>query len=503
MKRFLLEFLVLGLALAGCQEKEPTQTVAGPKLVSCDPSDGARDLVGGVLTITMIFDRSIKCLPDGKAKISVDGEASIRDVTASTNKLEIGVLGLKPGETYTVTVPEGTVLGYSSNQKPAEEIRITFSMKYVEPYVPSDPGSMKPLVNPNASKEATLVYNFLQEQSGRKTLSGAQSSHSHKNDFVDFIYNNIGEHPALAGYDFLFLQFSPTPSNWNWVQNYNDISAPREQWTSGGLVSYMWHWNVPDSKEAWDNGVKNYNFDGYAFYTSDTSFDIREALKPGTWQNDFIMKDIQEVAGYLQLLEDENIPVLWRPLHEAAGNYDVYGSNGAWFWWGSQGAEPCKQLWRLLYDQLVNVYGLDNLIWVWTVDVTKGAEDQYLDWYPGDEYVDILGVDIYAQDVEAKTRQYEALVDLTGGEKLVAISECGNIPDPAKCMEAGNKWSWFMVWCTTDSNGNLALNNTDWSYNTLEHWKNVMGSPYVLNREDMPSFVIPSERSESRNLNNI
>jgi len=488
MKRVLLGFLVLWLALASCQEKEPLQKVAGPELVSCDPSDGAEGLYGSSLTVTLTFDRNIRCSAEQKEKIYVEGGASVGDVSVFMTTLSIEVSGLESGMSYTVVVPAGAVQGLGQNQKESEEIRVTFTMKEVGSYVPSDPDSMKQLVNPNASRETLYLYNFLFEQSGKKTLSGVQSSHSHKNDFVDFIYENTGKHPALAGYDFLFLQFSPTPSNWNWVQNYNDISAPKEQWGANGLVTYMWHWNVPDSKEAWNNGVNNYNFDGYAFYSDQTSFDIREALKEGTWQHDFIMKDIKEVAGYLQLLEDENIPVIWRPLHEAAGNYDLYGPDGAWFWWGRHGAEPCKQLWRLLYDQLVNVYGLDNLIWVWTVDVTKGAEDQYLDWYPGDEYVDILGVDIYAQDTEAKTRQYQALVDLTGGEKLVAISECGNIPDPAKCMEAGNRWSWFMVWCTTDSAGNIALNSPDWSYNTLDHWNNVIGSPYVLNREDMPSM---------------
>ena len=182
--------------------------------------------------------------------------------------------------------------------------------------------------------------------------------------------------------------------------------------------------------------------------------------------------------------------MIWRPLHEAAGNYNLYGPNGAWFWWGRGGAEPCKQLWRLLYDQLVNVYGLDNLIWVWTVDVTKGAEDQYLDWYPGDEYVDILGVDIYETNTDAKTRQYQAMVDMTKGKKLVTVSECGNIPDPAKNMEAGNRWSWFMVWCNSDSNGNIVLTPSDNNFklNTSEYWKTVMSSPYVITREDMPNL---------------
>ena len=399
------------------------------------------------------------------------------------------------GKTYTLVIPKGTISGFREHQDTADEIRFSFTMKYVEPYEPSDLDPVKTLVNPNASQQAKNVYNFLLEQSGKKTLSGVQSSHSHKNDFVDAVYKHTGKHPALAGYDFLFLQFSPTPDNWSWVQNYNDISAPKEQWAAGGLVNYMWHWNVPNSKTDWDNGVNNYNFDGYAFYSDQTSFDIREALKPGTWQNDFIMKDIEEVAGYLQLLENENIPVIWRPLHEAAGNYGLYegGGSGAWFWWGRYGAEPCKQLWRLLYDQLVNVHGLDNLIWVWTVDVVPTipyAQERNLDWYPGDEYVDIIGVDIYEANTDAKTRQYQALVDLTKGKKLVTVSECGNIPDPSKCMDAGNRWSWFMVWPTADDNGSVLLNSPDQNFklNTLDYWKKVMGNQYVITREAMPSL---------------
>ena len=489
MKKLLLGILGLGLLLAGCQEPvEPVvQKIAGPKLVSCDPANGAQGLTGSQLTVKMTFDQNIKCPSDKKVLISIDGEASIGNVNAYMTDLTIKVSGLEGGQSYILTVPAGTVQGYRPNQEGSEEVKLTFSMKEIIDYV-LEPEVV--LVNPKASKEARNVYNFLLEQSGKKTLSGVQSSHSHKNDFIDAVYKHTGKHPALAGYDFLFLQFSPTPDNWSWVQNYNDISAPKEQWAANGLVNYMWHWNVPNSKADWDNGVNNYNFDGYAFYCDRTSFDIREALKEGTWQHDFIMKDIEEVAGYLQLLENENIPVIWRPLHEAAGNYNLYGPNGAWFWWGRHGAEPCKQLWRLLYDQLVNVYGLDNLIWVWTVDVTKGAEDQYLDWYPGDEYVDILGVDIYETNTEAKTRQYQAMVDMTKGKKLVTVSECGNIPDPAKCMDAGNKWSWFMVWCNSDSNGNIVLTPSDGNFNlnTGEYWKQVMSSPYVLTRESMPSL---------------
>lgn len=480
------------MLLAACQEPvDPQpQEVEAPKLVSADPADGASDIEGATLDINLTFDQNVKC-PDASA-VTVSGGALVDKVHAYNTTVTVTLSSLSAGVAYTLTIPEGTIRGFRENQNAVGKIVYTFTVKADAVVPPSEHYELDPvagLTNPKASRQTVNVYKFLLEQSGERILSGVQSSHSNKNDFVDVVYHHTGKHPALAGYDFIFLQYSPTPSGWTWVQNYNDISAAKEQWENNGLVNYMWHWNVPSSEAAWKKALENYGqFDGYAFYSDRTSFDINAALTEGTWQNDFIMKDIEEVAGYLQLLEDEGIPVIWRPLHEAAGNYDVYGGNGAWFWWGRGGAEPCKKLWRLLYDQLVNVRGLDNLIWVWTVDVTPGAEDQYLDWYPGDEYVDIVGVDIYESDTGAKTRQYQALVDMTKGRKLVTVSECGNIPDPGRCNGAGNKWSWFMVWPSTDSDGNVTLTSPDWPLNTPEYWKEIMNSAHVINREDMPSL---------------
>ena len=244
------------------------------------------------------------------------------------------------------------------------------------------------------------------------------------------------------------------------------------------MVSYMWHWNVPSDEAAWKAGKENYNFDNYAFYSNKTKFDIKRALTPGTWENEFMLKDIEEAASYLKLLADANIPVIWRPLHEAAGNYDIYGPDGAWFWWGRGGAESCKQLWKLLYEKLVNEYKLNNLIWVWTLDATPGAEDQYAAWYPGDDYVDIVGVDIYEDNTNAKTRQCQAAVNLTKGRKLVTISECGNIPNPDKCKAEGNRWSWFMVWPSDEG----------YPLNTNVYLNSVMKSSSVYTRENMPKL---------------
>lgn len=474
------------LLAASCQKLDnPTdEPAAAPKLVSSNPANGATGLTGDALTLVLTFDMNVKC--PSSASITA-GEAKVGKVLAYDKDVKIELSGLERGNSYTVTIPKGTISGFRNN--PADEIRISFTMKEKDP----DPvhSTLNPttnLCNPSASQQAKKVYEFLLQQSGKKTLSGAMSGSSNSNDFADLIYSNVGKYPALTGYDFIFLQYSPTPENWNWKVNYNDISAAREQWNNNGLVSYMWHWNVPTSESAWKNGTEKGDYTGYAFYSDKTAFDIKEALKEGTWQNQFLMKDIEEAASYLKNLRDAGIPVIWRPLHEAAGNYNLYSDNGAWFWWGKGGAEPCKQLWRLLYDQFTNVHGLNNLIWVWTVDAVEGCEDQYGDWYPGDDVVDIVGVDIYENNTDAKTRQFQALVDVTKGNKLVSVSECGNIPDPDKCFAQGNAWSWFMVWCTYDENNNLALSNKDWNLNTKTWWSTVMGSKYVINREDMPNL---------------
>lgn len=474
------------LLAASCQKPDnPTdEPAAAPKLVSSDPANGATGLTGDALTLVLTFDMNVKC--PSSASITAS-EAKVGKVLAYDKDVKIELSGLERGNSYTVTIPKGTISGFRNNA--ADEIRISFTMKEKDP----DPvhSTLNPtanLCNPSASQQAKKVYEFLLQQSGKKTLSGAMSGSSNSNDFADLIYSNVGKYPALTGYDFIFLQYSPTPENWNWKVNYNDISAAREQWNNNGLVSYMWHWNVPTSESAWKNGTEKGDYTGYAFYSDKTAFDIKEALKEGTWQNQFLMKDIEEVASYLKNLRDAGIPVIWRPLHEAAGNYNLYSDNGAWFWWGKGGAEPCKQLWRLLYDQFTNVHGLNNLIWVWTVDATAGCEDQYDDWYPGDDVVDIVGVDIYENNTDAKTRQFQALVDVTKGNKLVSVSECGNIPDPDKCFAQGNAWSWFMVWCTYDENNNLALSNKDWNLNTKTWWSTVMASKNVINREDMPNL---------------
>ena len=468
MKRYLYILAASLTALLGSCEKDPVEKTDPvdntPKDITLSATSFEAVTAGGdfSLTVTAPSRPKVTGTPDW---------ITVTDGTYNNYKITYG-LTVKENTTYeertaTLTVASGSLSKtFSVKQAPAEK---------PEPVTPA--GIDENLTNAKASAAAKKVYAFLREQAGSKVLSGVQSGGTaNNNDRINEIFQKTGKHPALAGYDYIFLQYSPTPAGWDWVVNYGDISAAKEQWKNNGLVSFMWHWNVPNSEADWTKG-KAGDFSGYNFYCDKTSFSIVRALQEGTWENEFILKDIEKVAGYLKLLQAEGIPVLWRPLHEAAGNYTLYGSNGAWFWWGRGGAEPCKKLWKLLRDKLEGEYGLDNLIWVWTLDATVGAEKDYASWYPGNDLVDIVGVDIYANDTDTKSRQHKAAVDLSGGHKLVTVSECGNSPDPGKCLSAGETWNWFLVW-----------DLESYKLNTDAYWKSLMSSSRVLTREQMPSL---------------
>jgi len=212
------------------------------------------------------------------------------------------------------------------------------------------------------------------------------------------------------------------------------------------------------------------------------AFSPKAALTEGTEENAIINADIASVAGYLKLLQDAGIPVLWRPLHEAAGDY----SNGAWFWWGNDGVEVTKQLWVYLYDKLVNEYGLNNLIWVWTMQTTdKGdlaATSLLQEAYPGDQYVDIVGVDVYKDEIFADvSSEFNLVVNATGSKKMLALSEVGNLVDVDKSLATETLWSFFMNWYDQDEDGRFVF--SQWNNKTT--WRAVLSNETVLNRGDL------------------
>ncbi|MGN0280918.1 MAG: glycosyl hydrolase [Prevotella sp.] len=315
-------------------------------------------------------------------------------------------------------------------------------------------------VMPNATEQTVNAYNFLCDNFGQRVVTGVVSDGVMTIGNAEFIHGITGKYPVIHCFDFMQHIWSAPLNPTNWAADYTDMSVPIQWWKDGGLVSFHWHWSVPKSEAVKDN------FSEYAFYSSDIeNFNAGHASVEGTWENEIVKRDLDVIGGYLMDLQEHGVPVLWRPLHEA---------DGAWFWWGNSGAENFKKLWQYMFNYFADM-GLRNLIWVWT------GEDA--DWYPGDNYVDVIGIDSYEDDMEkyhtSNPDKMKLLQQITS-HKLFAITECGAIPSVESMMENGDIWSWATPW-TGDA-------TCDGIQNSADFYRSQYDSEYVITRDEMPNL---------------
>ncbi|MBP3578397.1 MAG: beta-mannosidase [Lachnospiraceae bacterium] len=276
------------------------------------------------------------------------------------------------------------------------------------------------LINPNATDEAKRLMSFLVDMYGKKVLSGQYCDDGAFGKEMQVIQNVTGKQPVILGMDLM---------DYNGVNQAHGSSLRlptkvQAYWDKGGIVTLCWHWNTAETyarNEWWGT-----------FYTDSTTFNLKKALNGQDQAGyDMLMKDIDNIAQPLLEIQAAGIPILFRPLHEASGG---------WFWWGASGPEAYKELWVLLYDKLTNEYGLNNLIWVWN--------GQAADWYPGDEYVDIVGEDIYPGEkvYTSQATKFFEVAEYSTERKLVYLTENGCIPDPDLLVRDGAMWGMWATW---------------------------------------------------------
>lgn len=330
---------------------------------------------------------------------------------------------------------------------------------------------------PQRSPEAQLLLDYLRSIYGHKILSGAMANVNWNINEAQWVYKHTGRWPAINCFDFIHHVWS-SPGGWI---DYSNTSVVEDWHRQGGIVAAMWHWNVPA------NDGKNYAF--YAGSKSDqTNFDVRKIFEPQSSEYALMIKDIDQVAAYLKPLADKGIPVLWRPLHEAGGQ---------WFWWGRD-AKACCELWRVMYERF-QAAGLNNLIWVWTHAAAWAQPFSVgMNWYPGDQYVDIVGFDLYnvTNATSCNTDYFQFLVGQCP-DKLAAITECGNVAPIADQWNAGARWLFFMPWYDynrTNNTSSAAFNQTGHSCADINWWKKAWNTPEVLSRDqvDMTTLGISS-----------
>lgn len=308
-------------------------------------------------------------------------------------------------------------------------------------------------VTPGASAEVQSLFAYFSDIYGKKILSGQQEGWRGTNELgseLTYLKNTTGELPAL-----LALDFSPCTERAPRQDTQHQAVKSAIDWYNhrNGVVAFCWHWFAPLGEKA--------------FYTKDTRFDLSKAVTEGTPENKALLRDLDVIAGELKLLRDAHVPVLWRPLHEV---------NGRWFWWGAQGPEPYKKLWRLMFERFTVTHGLNNLIWVFS----PGAETDLADWYPGDEYVDMIGQDHYPMDGNNGPAKdvFDELTVLGRGTKMLAMSENGPIPDPDRLVSEKAGWLFFTTWT-----GRMLTER-----NSNEQLAKIFHHPYVINLDGLPSL---------------
>jgi mannan endo-1,4-beta-mannosidase len=446
------------LLLAACSptgdlpEEKNTET---PVLMSSVPAAGA--VVPATLReATLVFEQKAALI--NKAKITLNGSA-VAGATTHLNTLTVDLGTLEAETAYTLNLAAGAIKAIPGVMNTAP-ITVAFRTAEAPP-----PPATATLVAANPSPEAVRLYDFLKDNSGQKIISGAMANVSWNTNEAEWVHQHTGKYPALNGFDYIHLYASPA----NWI-DYGNTQAVEEWWNNHGLVTICWHWNVPATQ-----GSSEYAFYRPGSGTPSTTFDISKAVQDGTYENDVVTADLNAVAGYLLLLKQKNIPVLWRPLHEAAGG---------WFWWGAKGAAPLKALWKMMFDAF-EAKGLNNLIWVWTAEPNDEA------WYPGDAYVDIVGRDVYNKTAAAgMASEYTGLKNRFPG-KIVTLSECGNVASIQEQTAQGARWSWFMPWYDyerTNNPGGAAFTETAHEHANAAWWSNAFGDPRVLSRDEMPEL---------------
>lgn len=338
------------------------------------------------------------------------------------------------------------------------------------------------LSNPNANDTTQRLYNFLVDVYGKYTLTGQYSGdnaypldnamlYDQSRTFKE-IQRVCGDLPAILGLD--LIECSPSRVAHGSSEGDRFLTAAKAWDEAGGIVTIAWHWNAPEKYLVGSADYPWYR----GFYTEATQgLDLAKIMSGEDKEGyDLLVSDIDAIAAELQKLEDADIPVLWRPLHEAGGDPTW---NNPWFWWGSGGAGPYKELWILMYDRLTNHWGLDNLIWVWN--------GQNVGWYPGDEYCDMISVDIYADayDYSSQDQRFNYILDATETNKIVALSENGVLFDVDTAFDEGSRWAWFAVW-----SGEYALDGHLLStiYTAEEQWKKTYQSERALTLSELPDW---------------
>lgn len=287
------------------------------------------------------------------------------------------------------------------------------------------------LVDSNATDSAKALAAYLAGlQAEDQVLFGHQNSTFRSvrdNGVTSDVKDVTGSEAGLFGIDTLSLAGTECASK-NPLQA--SIAASKKAYAGGSIISLSCHMpNFTSAKITATGDAKHpYDFSKCDFAESKDLTPCADYILEGGAYNAQYNAYLDIIAEYALALQQENVPILFRPFHE---------NSGGWFWWGtSTSADSYRAIWRYMVNYL-QAKGVHNMLYVYSPNGPIDSEDDYLSRFPGDAYVDVLGFDFYDDYADADTytgdTYFEALAnscDVVANlaktkNKIPAIAETG------------------------------------------------------------------------------
>jgi len=348
------------------------------------------------------------------------------------------------------------------------------------------------LVDPKAGKRVKALYANLQMMSGKGILFGHQDDlaygvHWKQEPGRSDVKEVCGAYPAVFGWD--VSKLGKYPFNIDTVDFARMKGWIREAYRMGGINTISWHLDNPvTGGGSWD-----------------TTGAVR-AILPGGQHHDWYKAKLDLFADFLGDLRSSSffghpIPVIFRPFHE---------QSGAWFWWGRTHCTPdeYKALWRFTVEYLRDTKNVHNLLYAFSPDVVDTPED-YLRFYPGDDYVDIMGIDDYhdlssLERAPQLTRRLGMVAKLAEEHgKVSALTETGyeRIPNPQwwtdvllhniKADASASRIAYLMVWRNARTSHHYAPFP---GHPSAENFVLFTRDPIILLENELPNMYRPPKQ---------
>ena len=296
-------------------------------------------------------------------------------------------------------------------------------------------------------------------KSDNKVISGQY----HYNDAAT-IQRETGEWVGLMGDSVINGEQSPwAVASLPILQGYIDY------WEAGGIITDNFKPHNPKTK-----GILNdHNF---------TDADLDDLLTPGETINTNYNQWLDAYSVCMEKLQDNSIPILIRPFHEM----------NCCFWYGNKDVQKMKNLWRYTFDYLTTTKGLHNLLFVYSVAEFKHNPTLY---YPGNQYVDIVGIDLYKDLSGSNQLTADNFVDfksMQGYGKPMAVTEFG--PHPANAGQTTDMADYRKLMTAIKSYAPDTIFwfswSVSWSMKASENTNvpELLNDPWTINRDEIPNF---------------